>query len=294
MKYVKKLIFLSLLIGLYFVFTSPQFQVLMGTKSGKHTTADQKTYEAWWYRKAAEQGYAPGQYLLGLMLARGWGGVQQDLKEAEKWFRKAAEQGELGSMNMLGEWYAEGRVFPQNYQEAANWYKKAAEKGSCTAQFELGLLSAKGLGVQKNVDEAEKLFLQASKGYHIAHHVGKMFFWGNELPKDFRKAADWFFNDRIDESESDLYLGRIFLQGGCGIQQDSFKAIRFFQKAAAKNHSQAQYELGLIYYHGQAGKPDLQEAEKWFQKSASMGNASAQAQLKLMKQQDSLPASKGN
>jgi uncharacterized caspase-like protein len=45
-----------------------------------------------WYRKAADQGYADGQYALGFMYENGRG-VTQDYAEALKWYRKAADQG---------------------------------------------------------------------------------------------------------------------------------------------------------------------------------------------------------
>ncbi len=50
-----------------------------------------------WFRKAAEQGYAPAQVELGNMYGRmyleDWGWVVQDDAEAIRWFRKAANQG---------------------------------------------------------------------------------------------------------------------------------------------------------------------------------------------------------
>ena len=44
-----------------------------------------------WWRKAAEQGHAQGQYNLAVMYGDGKG-VSQDYAEAVKWYRKAAEQ----------------------------------------------------------------------------------------------------------------------------------------------------------------------------------------------------------
>lgn len=45
-----------------------------------------------WYRKAADQGFAESQFILGLCYYEGKG-VEQNKAEAVKWFRKAAEQG---------------------------------------------------------------------------------------------------------------------------------------------------------------------------------------------------------
>ena len=44
-----------------------------------------------WYRKAAEQNYAPGKYNLGICYAWGFG-VAKDQVEAVKWLRKAADK----------------------------------------------------------------------------------------------------------------------------------------------------------------------------------------------------------
>jgi uncharacterized protein len=45
-----------------------------------------------WYHKAAEQGHALAEYLVGQMYSEGRG-VTKDDKAAAEWFRKGAEQG---------------------------------------------------------------------------------------------------------------------------------------------------------------------------------------------------------
>ena len=47
----------------------------------------------YWYRKAAEQGFAPAQSNLGYLYANGYG-VEKDIVQAVYWYRKAAEQGD--------------------------------------------------------------------------------------------------------------------------------------------------------------------------------------------------------
>ena len=48
---------------------------------------------AYWYRKAAEQGYVNGQVALADKYEHGLG-VAQDTKKAAHWYRNAAEQGD--------------------------------------------------------------------------------------------------------------------------------------------------------------------------------------------------------
>ena len=58
---------------------------------GRGITKDE-TQAVAWVRKAAEQGAAPAQFVLGLTYAEGKG-IVKDESQAVTWFRKAAEQG---------------------------------------------------------------------------------------------------------------------------------------------------------------------------------------------------------
>ena len=82
-----------------------------------------------WYRKAAEQGHALEQYLLGNMYAFG-NGVPKDEQEAAAWYRKAAEQGDDGAQNSLGKMYDNGRGVPKDAQSAYSWWLLASAQGN--------------------------------------------------------------------------------------------------------------------------------------------------------------------
>ena len=55
-----------------------------------------------WYRKAAEQGDAEAQFLLGECYRDGKG-VPQDLTEAKRWFQTAANTGHQGAITALAQ-----------------------------------------------------------------------------------------------------------------------------------------------------------------------------------------------
>ena len=78
-----------------------------------------------WYRMAAEQGDAAGEYNLGLAYDNGQG-VPQDYAEAVKWYGEAAEQGYAWAQSNLGGLYHEGHGVPQNYVQAYMWLNLAA------------------------------------------------------------------------------------------------------------------------------------------------------------------------
>jgi TPR repeat protein len=100
-----------------------------------------------WFRKAADQGYAVGQYNLGIMYANGRG-VERNDAEAVKWYKKAAEQDNLDAMCNLGLMYEQKRAgFNLNSAgEAMAWYQKAADKGHAGAQYNLAIVLSRSNG----------------------------------------------------------------------------------------------------------------------------------------------------
>lgn len=100
-------------------------------------------------RKAAEQGFANAQYILGSCYDLG-SGVPKDHAEAVKWFRKAADQGSADAQFSLGDCYYKGEGVLKDYAEAAKWFRKAAEQGDADAQNNLGNAYLNGEGVLKD------------------------------------------------------------------------------------------------------------------------------------------------
>ncbi len=78
-------------------------------------------------------------------------GVAPDYTEAVKWYRRAAEQGDAHGQFCLGNMYHDGKGVAQNYVEAAKWWRRAAEQGKDSlAQYQLAGAYAKGEGVPKD------------------------------------------------------------------------------------------------------------------------------------------------
>jgi len=75
-----------------------------------------------------------------------------------KWFRKAAEQGEADGQFKLGYLYHEGEAVPQDYAEAARWYREAADQGSANAQYNLGVMCGEGQGIPQDYVQAHMWF----------------------------------------------------------------------------------------------------------------------------------------
>lgn len=88
---------------------------------------------AYWYHKAAEQGFVRAQYNLGVMYSQGEG-VMHDYVQAAEWFGKSGDQGIAKAQFNLGVMYKQGLGVPQSHAQAARWFCKAAAQGVAKAQ----------------------------------------------------------------------------------------------------------------------------------------------------------------
>jgi TPR repeat protein len=106
-----------------------------------------------WFRKAADQGYAPAQAMLGGTYAMG-GGVAPDPAQAAAWFGKAAKQDDVLGEAGLATCYARGLGVAQNDEKSFIWFKKAAERRFLAAQINVGLMYQSGRGVAQGQVQA--------------------------------------------------------------------------------------------------------------------------------------------
>ena len=74
---------------------------------------------------------------------------------------KAAEQGNATAQFILGLFYYKGRGVSIDMVEAVKWFRLAAEQEYSEAQFSLGVCYEKGEGVAVDLIEAYKWFLLA-------------------------------------------------------------------------------------------------------------------------------------
>lgn len=82
--------------------------------------------------------------------------------------------------------------------------------------------------------------------------------------------------------EAQYTLGSFYELGGISIQ-NPHEAIKWYTLAAEQGHSQAQYDLGLIYSSARINSVPLnhKEAFKWYMLAAENGHAEAQAMIGL-------------
>jgi TPR repeat protein len=227
-----------------------------------------------WYRKAADQGFAPAQFNLGYCYAHGQG-VPQDFSEAPKWYRKAADQGFAPAQFNVGYCYANGRGVPQDFSEAAKWYRKAADEGYARAQSALGYCYANGQGVPQDPSEAAKWDRKAAdQGFAPAQSaLGYRYANGQGVPQDFSEAAKWYRkaadqgNPRDQESLGACYAnGRVAIDIANGME-GAIDAYQYVKLAEEKGCEGAAKTVDVI--SALLSPEELREAERRYQELCS-------------------------
>lgn len=91
---------------------------------GKNNAVQNYERAVYYYRLAAEAGYADAQNSLGYCYEKGYG-VEKDKKLALSWYLKSAENGNVTAMRNAGICYEDNNDF----SAAEEWYNKAKEAG---------------------------------------------------------------------------------------------------------------------------------------------------------------------
>ncbi|NNN18892.1 MAG: hypothetical protein HKL84_03445, partial [Acidimicrobiaceae bacterium] len=141
------------------------------------------------FRRAAERGYAPGQYYLGEMYGEGKG-VLCDYELAASWYQRAAEQGYADAQVALGILYREGQGVPQDYAQAADWLRKAADQRNAQADLYLGQMYETGQGVEQDSAQALQWYQKAADNGVVAaeDQLGAMYIKGEGVPQSYSLA----------------------------------------------------------------------------------------------------------
>ncbi len=236
------------------------------------------------YRKAAEQGNAAAQFLLGACYYKGIG-VDQDKQEAFKWFRLAAEQESAQAQCNLGVCYENGIGVDKDEKEAVKWYRLAAEQGYARAQYNLGVCYEKGIGVGEDKKEAVKWYrLAAEQGHARAQcNLGVCYDKGIGVDEDKKEAIKWFrLAAKQGRARAKCNLG-VYYANGFGVEKEEKEAIKWLRSAAEQGDAGAQCNLGACYANGLGVEKDETEAVKWFRLAAEQGHVRALQIIKTLK-----------
>lgn len=172
-----------------------QYKLALRYSSGNGAPQDEKMVHKW-LKKSADAGYAPAQVELGkcyeVKRFQGPGGCQWS---AFQYYKKAADQ-EYGEGCFLVGYYYENDMGgeKQDYGKAKMYYEKAISLGYIGAASELAGLYSEGLGVDLSFEKAAELLLMGANAGDACcqNNLGWLYQNGWGVPQDTDKAIEWY------------------------------------------------------------------------------------------------------
>ena len=90
---------------------------------------------------------------------------------------------------------------------------------------------------------------------------------------DYPEVMRWYYlAEEQDRTDAQYNLGLMYYNGD-GVAQDYTEAAKWYYRAAERGLADAQYNLGRMYYNGDGVVQDYTEAAKWFHRAAEQGDA---------------------
>jgi TPR repeat protein len=214
-----------------------------------------------WYRKAAAQGLAEGEFNIASLLERGVPGVPQDAESAAAGYASAAAKGMPVASYRLARMLDESRATPRKDGTVFERYLAAAEGGVREAQAEL--------------DKAASQFRFA-----VLLEPAAAIPW-------LRKAAAQNY------LPAQLSLA-IALEDGRGTARNPAEAFGWYLKAAAADDAEAHFRLGNLYDQGIGTPADAVKSRDHYARAVDLGHAGAKEQMARLVGRGFAPPDFGN
>ena len=280
--------------------------------------AQEKEIALAYLQSAAQADFAPAQYELGNLYARGKD-MPRHQGQALFWYEKAAKNGSSAAqakvkalatenpallskveqfmqhlqaaetedqlaMMQVAQAYQQGSPVLQDKAEALRWYKKAWQKSNeqlSQAAFEISDIYYQGEGVTPDAGQAAKFLAKAAelKNPQAQYMLGESAYTDN--PPRMKDAFAWFSNAAAQGHVKAQYMTGFMLLQGQGTAKSVPLAIRFFEQAAQQNDPSAQYVLGQIYLKGLGVRRSSRQGRAWLERAVENGSEPAKEMLGL-------------
>ena len=147
----------------------------------------------YWFKKAAEDGFALAQKALGMMYRKGVG-TRVNISIGDKWLAMATKNGyeksDKETRTLFNKMKALGKVDPE---KAFNIAKELSYLGCTASQFRLGKMYADGQGTNQIYTSAMYWYKQSAYfgGKDAQYKLGQAYYYGKGASQDNKQACRW-------------------------------------------------------------------------------------------------------
>ncbi|MDC7683583.1 SEL1-like repeat protein [Asticcacaulis sp. BYS171W] len=248
-----------------------------------------------WYRKVAEKAIhqqepfdpknptamsprAEAAMMLAQIYLAG-DGVPRDFKNGLRYVEQASAIGYVPATKLAGDFYYKGIGAPRNLKKAVKNYETAALLGYAPAQYAWAEILYDGEGeVRADPAKARELYALAARGGNAgAQYQMAVFYDTGDGVKADAKTALIYYKDAALGGDADAQnaIGSWFYQGDALLPKDQVVARKWFETAAQTGHSEAAFNLAVMYAKGEGGAKDAVKAWLWFDVARRAGHPNA-------------------
>ncbi|XP_030728519.2 protein sel-1 homolog 2 isoform X4 [Globicephala melas] len=247
------------------------------------------------YESLAKEGSYKAQNALGFLSSCGIG-MEYNQAKALIYYTFGSAGGSMISQMILGYRYLSGISVLQNCEVALSHYKKVADYIADKLEKRAGVpvekvrlterpenLSSNSEILDWDIYQYYK-FLAERGDVQIQVSLGQLHLTGRKgLDQDYYKALYYFLKAaKAGSANAMAFIGKMYLEGNVAAPQNNATAFKYFSMAANKGNAIGLHGLGLLYFYGKGVPVNYAEALKYFQKAAEKGWPNAQFQLGFM------------
>lgn len=177
------------------------------------------------------------QYQIGMMYFEGIG-TSVDNQKASEYFEKSAELGNQYAKRLLAWEYISGKKFEQDIEKGIALLTECADSGDAFSCYKLGNLYLKDEITNQDLDKAEKYLLSAEDNEFTQYVLGMLYLQKEKY--DIEKAILYFEKSADKNMWASYQLGRLYLFGTDGLENDKEKAMQFLNLSAEQGNEYAQ------------------------------------------------------
>ena len=206
-----------------------------------------------------------------------------NLTKCADWMLKAVNLGNSDAMLWLGRYmYANGEGVEKDQNKSAEYSEKSANRGNYSAMIYMGL-------GEDNAERGTQLMTEGFSGLLKKSSLlsrEEMWWlatcynngWGTE--EDSNKALHWYEQSaNLGDPESQDMLGNIYLNGWNGVEENESKAFSLFKLSANKNYATALKHVADCYCFGWGTVLNYTKAVEWYNKAIDEGCDEAMVML---------------
>jgi len=223
-----------------------------------------------WYRRAAEQGMAEGEYEIA--------GFAREREQKIDWYTRAADHGHAGAAYQL--YWLQEKTEPKG---ALQRLQNAARHGHAGAQYRLGLLyQNSGGGLGKDLSRTRELWPLAANGGHISAMRDLAIAYAGGILFDHDPEASLLWERRarsLAQSKPDIPLFEQALEWNW---ERVLEEVRARSARADAGDADAQLAIGRkILAQADTDPVLIDKAFGWIERAARSGSVDAQYQLAI-------------